>query len=144
MNQTVLKVIEISSSDVFQVIMPDTFFSEKDSYQALSGSPQLVEIAIWNIQEFQKGKLGQVNIDDVKVIDVQDKNPTCNYKYFWGMMNFSREFVPYLHEDEPHIGYGLKRSLESGLEIKYKIINGKYYDCGTPGEYHQLINDIYK
>jgi hypothetical protein len=142
MNHSVDRVLEISSAKSFQLIMPDTFFAETQPYNLLDPNPEIADVAIWKIRPEQKGKLGQVHIDDQIILDIQDKNPACNYEYSWGALTFSRKLAKYINIEEPHIGYALKSALKEANRLEYKFMRGQYYDCGTPSEYIDLLRDV--
>lgn len=140
MNETILKLLEHSKSDYFQLIMPDTYFSGKQPYAKLSSEPEFCDLALWEIRPEQRGKLGEVEIDlEGRVKNIIDKNPKSLLKYSWGSLTFNLKLKDYLDPKEPHIGYALSNALNDGKRITTKIIDGKYYDCGTPEEYLDLL-----
>jgi hypothetical protein len=90
----------------------------------------------------QVGKLGQLSIDKYFILDIQDKNPLCEYKYSWGALNFSRQLSKYIDVRDPHIGYALQSAIQDSQKISFKKMKGNYYDCGTPAEYIKLLKEI--
>jgi choline kinase len=139
MTQTIGKVLKISNSSHFFLAMPDTYFSGEKPYIRLNNSPKIADLACWEIRAEQKGKLGQVLIEKNFITDVQDKNLNCDYIYSWGALTFSKKLLEYSSELDPHIGFAVKKAVIEGESITSKIINGKYYDCGTPNEYVSLL-----
>jgi choline kinase len=139
MTQTIGKVLKISSSSYFFMAMPDTYFSGEKPYKRLNNSPEIADLACWKIRTEQKGKLGQVLIEKNLIKDVQDKNPNCEYIYSWGALTFSKKLLEYSSELDPHIGFAIKKAVFAGESITGEIINGNYYDCGTPAEYLSLL-----
>jgi len=142
MTQTVSKVLQISKTENFQLVMPDTFFYGEKPYLTLTQNPKLVDLACWKIREDQKGKLGQVLIEDGSAIDIRDKDPDCTYEYSWGALTFNRELMNYAEMSHPHIGYAVRNALVSGENISARKMNGKYYDCGTPSEYLNMLEGV--
>ena len=142
MNETILNLIGHTDSQYFQLIMPDTYFSGEQPYGKLSSTPNFCDLALWEIRSEQRGKLGEVDIDleDVAKVII-DKNPDSLLKYSWGSLTFSLQLKKYIDVKEPHIGYALSNALENDEIITTKIINGKYYDCGTPEEYLGLLKE---
>jgi hypothetical protein len=143
MTQTVNRVLKVSSAAHFQLIMPDTYFHGDKPYQMLNSSPPVADLACWEIRSDQIGKLGQVDIStDGNVDDMQDKNPNCNYSHSWGALVFARKLMNFAKDSDPHIGYAMKAALTSGEIMSANIINGKYFDCGTPNEYLSMLREI--
>jgi UTP-glucose-1-phosphate uridylyltransferase len=50
--------------------------------------------------------------------------------------------LDYTNAKDPHIGFALKNALENDEFISAKIIDGKYFDCGTPLEYITMIKEV--
>lgn len=145
MNETILNLVEYSKSNYFQVVMPDTYFLQEQPYGKLSSNPIFCDLGIWKIRPEQRGKLGEVEIDSENfVIKIIDKNPNSFLNYSWGTLTFSRELINYINPNEPHIGYALSNAIKYGEKITTKIINGKYFDCGTPEEYFELLEEVLK
>lgn len=140
MNETILNLIEHSEAEYFHLIMPDTFFSGTQPYGKLSIEPEFCDLALWEIRPEQRGKLGEVEIDlEGRVKNIVDKNPKSLLKYSWGSLTFNLKLKKYLDPKEPHIGYALSSALRDDKKITTQIIKGKYYDCGTPEEYLDLL-----
>lgn len=142
MTQTVSRVLSISNSSHFQLVMPDTYFHGGKPYQALDDSPDVADLACWNIRPDQIGKLGQVEISEIGyVTDMKDKDPSCKYPHSWGALVFSRKLMDYADMTDPHIGYAMKAALTVGETLTAKNFDGKYFDCGTPTEYLEMLRE---
>jgi NDP-sugar pyrophosphorylase family protein len=142
MTETILRVTQISSSKRFIMCMPDTFFSGQKPYEFLSQSESEMALACWNIREDQMGKLGQVLIEqklDGRVLDAQDKSSECTYPHSWGAMAFDRSALNFATPEMPHIGYVLPKMIEVEREIFASVMDGEYFDCGTPEEYLRML-----
>ena len=136
MNETIIECLKDETYDIAIMGMPDTYISSL-SHILLENIIQNKNINIgcylWNIRDTQLGKIGQCNIDDNFIIDIIDKDTTCNYNYGWGVVVFTPEFEKYIYKEELHIGYSMKNYIknENG-KIIYQIMNdGLYFDCGT-------------
>ena len=142
MTETVMRVSNISGSSRFMMIMPDTFFAGETPYEFLASGNGPMTLACWNIRDEQKGKLGQVllsNEPEGTVLSHKDKDPDCDFSISWGAMSLSKDILDYAKSEMPHTGYLIPKLLEKNLEIKARVIQGTYYDCGTPSEYISML-----
>jgi hypothetical protein len=145
MTQTVSRVMKVSSAEIFQLVMPDTYFHREVPYNITLDPNSLVNLACWEIRPEQLGKLGQVEINQNSLVtDMKDKDPNCVYDHSWGSTIFRKELQKYMDLSEPHIGYAVKNALMSGEVINAKRINGQYFDCGTPSEYISMLSEVLK
>jgi dTDP-glucose pyrophosphorylase len=142
MTQTILKTVDISKADHFQLVMPDTFFVGQKPYRTLNPNPYLVDLALWEIRPDQKGKLGQVEFDGEQAVSIQDKKLDCDFNHAWGALTFHRELMRFSNSEDPHIGYSVNNALKSGKNVSVKVIEGEYYDCGTPSEYLSMLDKV--
>ena len=142
MTETVLEVLKISTEKYFHLAMPDTYFEGETPYSKLSLEPPLADVACWKIRPEQKGKLGQVNVINDRILDIIDKDTSCEFEYSWGSLTFDRSLLDYTTTKDPHIGFALKNALENDEFISAKIIDGKYFDCGTPHEYITMVKEV--
>lgn len=141
MTETVLRVLNLSSAQVFQLVMPDTFFSGELPYGRLKRAPVCADVACWSIRDDQRGKLGQVRIsEDGMALEMRDKDPDCPFPHAWGALSFSRELAQFMRPSDPHVGYALAGAVRSGLPVTAFVLDGRYYDCGTPREYLEMLN----
>jgi NDP-sugar pyrophosphorylase family protein len=144
MAETIRQIVEISSSEKFLMVMPDTYFSGAQPYEYLSNASHSLNLALWEIREEQRGKLGQVEVDQISNLATaaEDKNPLCPYKYAWGAMSFNREVISRSSDSMSSIGDVIPKLIEDGIEIHTAVFRGKYFDCGTPKEYVSLLSTI--
>ena len=127
--------------------MPDTYFGESLLYDIMRKSHYDADVvlALWRTQDDQRGKLGQVAVnDDGYVTDVVDKSLTCPYPWAWGAMLWNPVFWDYIKPDMPHVGYALMPAIKAGLRIKARFVYGEYTDCGTPEAYWRLCSTFVK
>jgi hypothetical protein len=146
MTETILKVAAISNAKEFMLCMPDTYFEGKLPYEELGALDCDLNLACWKIRPEQKGKLGQIlfglGSEKNKVIDSRDKDPACTFDFSWGAMSFTRELLQLGNAEMPHTGYLIKPAIEKGLDIRGFVVDGEYFDCGTPKEYLQMLRKV--
>ena len=145
MTETVMRVCSISGATRFLMVMPDTYFSGEQPYEYLSNETSEMNLACWAIRQEQLGKLGQVLIQDIpdgQVLESRDKDPRCEWPHSWGAMAFNRSAVSFAKPEMPHTGYMIPNLLESGVKVSAKVLDGSYFDCGTPREYLQMLELI--
>jgi hypothetical protein len=153
MTETVRRVVELSSGNRFVMTMPDTYFFGELPYQQLVNSTDPMFLACWNIRPEQYGKLGQVEIvnaqpqkqDEIKsgyVVQSEDKNPNCRFPFSWGAMAFDRKLIEFAKDEMPHTGYMIPRILEEKIPVGASVMNGEYFDCGTPTEYLAMLKKV--
>jgi NDP-sugar pyrophosphorylase family protein len=144
MAETIRQVVEISSSEKFLMVMPDTYFLGAQPYEYLSSASHSMNLALWEIRDEQRGKLGQVEVDQMSNLATaaEDKNLLCPYKYAWGAMSFNREVISRSLDSMSSIGDVIPKLIEDGIEIHTAVFQGKYFDCGTPKEYVSLLSTI--
>lgn len=145
MNETIDEVLkQYSSYKDYLVTMPDTFYEDKKVFERLVSnyfkSKSQASLVLWEMQKYQKGKLGQVDVASNKVIDVEDKNENCTYKKVWGAILWNKTLNQLINVKDSHIGYILKPALLNEVNISYEIADNVYYDCGTFSEYQTLIS----
>ena len=146
MTETVRRVVELSSSPKFLIVMPDTYFFGELPYSALAKSTSDLHLACWRIREEQFGKLGQVDLVDSKhggvdklVVSSRDKDPNCRFIHSWGAMSFKRNVFKLALDSMPHTGYLIEPALQNGLNVSADVMDGLYFDCGTPSEYLSML-----
>lgn len=142
MMETVVQLAGKSHSDNFVLVMPDTYFSDYSEIKNLfeNDMPDLSALICWDIKDYQLGKLGQVFIDDANhVIEIQDKNPDCHFKTFWGIAIFSRKNLLESRDADSHIGFLFERLIKKGETVMGYRVSGDYYDCGTQEEYIKML-----
>jgi len=49
------------------------------------------------------------------------------------------EIWPLIDVEDPHVGYALPRAIRAGLDVRGVVLNGTYWDCGTPDDYFDCI-----
>jgi UTP-glucose-1-phosphate uridylyltransferase len=54
-------------------------------------------------------------------------------------MAFNRGALSSATPDMPHTGYMIPELLGAGVKIRAKVMDGNYFDCGTPREYLNML-----
>lgn len=72
-------------------------------------------------------------------LGVIDKPPVCAYPWIWGVLAWKPAFWPLIDVEDPHVGYALPRAIRAGLDVRGVVLNGTYWDCGTPDDYFDCI-----
>ena len=142
MNETVSEVLKKFNYDQALIIMPDTYFSS--GYPFLDKEnlhDSLCTLACWKIRDEQRGKLGEVKIENGFVEKIIDKDINTGFDYSWGSILFNKEFEQYIIPNDLHIGYSAAMALENGEKVSAYLMDGRYYDCGTPSEYIELLKE---
>jgi choline kinase len=143
MTHTVLRLSNISGASRFLMVMPDTYFFGEQPYQYLAEGESELNLACWEIRPEQRGKLGQVKIEGGQrgmVSDSKDKDPECLFPHSWGAMSFDKSILGLAEEAMPHTGYLIQPALLAARAVEGKVMSGRYFDCGTPREYLQMLD----
>jgi hypothetical protein len=143
MSETVKELVSIKSQK-YILIMPDIYFISNNKFKDISKLNILLNkfkivVILWKIKEYQYGKLGQIDIDDNKVIDIIDKDINCKYKYSWGIIGWTYDVNDLIDINTPHIGFIINEALKKNIDIGYINSDTEYFDCGTPEEYFLII-----
>ena len=143
MTQTVLRLAKVSGAPRFVLVMPDTYFFGEQPYEYLANSKNELNLACWDIRPEQRGKLGQVLIENGNkgvILDSKDKDRDCQFPHSWGAMAFDRSILDLADENMPHTGYLIEPALLAGKTVEGSVMDGRYFDCGTPREYLQMLD----
>lgn len=152
MTETIKVALDTDAkAEHFVLAMPDTYFLQSEfSYgRFLEGLAEefgdsTFHLAAWDIRVDQVGKVGQIKLNDRgDVIESVDKQAKCTFPHLWGSMAFSRKvFEAHMQERDPHTGYGIARAISTGARVTATVIEGEYFDCGTPSEYWSLLSRL--
>ena len=142
LSETLRVLIGNHSGDVL-FGMPDTFVinTEKNVYLNLASSEFDITLGLFDFLPRHKGKLGQVLIDKSLILDVRDKDVSCDYPHVWGNImfrNFSSSIK--LGKDTPSeeiMGWSV-----AGKTVGSVINEGYYLDVGTFEGILELYSNI--
>ena len=145
MSETILKVLDYSNAETFLLAMPDTYFYGQKPYRLFNPKPEYADVACWKIRDEQRGKLGEVTLDEDNYIQqIVDKNFDNGFELAWGALTFSRKLAKYIYKEDPHIGYAMKHAIDDEKKISGFKVEGSYFDCGTPSEYIEMFKQVIK
>jgi hypothetical protein len=142
MCETVLKTIQAKICQDIAIIMPDTFFSNTEVYKGIKHDKHDITVFCWQIQQNQKGKLGQVLIEGKLIKEVLDKDINCNFPNFWGAIKISNPYLKYISSSDAHFGVYMNRVIAENIDVHASISMGDYYDCGSPESYFDCIKYV--
>jgi hypothetical protein len=125
------------------LFMPDTFIKLDDEVGKMIEMLNSYDIVVmvWEIEDYQNGKVGQCKIDNEEIIDVIDKDPSCEYPYFWGSIGWNSKMNKYVDPKWETIGNLIKKSIEINIKVGTIVCRNKYYDCGTYSEFFTMIKN---
>ena len=144
MNETTkVAITKFPNFSNYLITMPDTYYVDKNVINDLvhrsMKNKSAISLALWKIEDYQKGKLGQVKISQEQVVDVIDKDINCEYEFAWGAISWKKEVNTLIDEKDSHIGYILNPALKQNIKIDFVKASNTYFDCGTFGEYSKLL-----
>ena len=147
MSDTVVQILSNFGSPQIKkniLIMPDTYINIENQLGKMVKLLDKYKIAVllWNIQDYQIGKVGQCNILDNEVVDTIDKDPTCNYKHLWGVIGWTSDMNTLIDPSWSTIGELLRKANELNIKIGSIVVDDLYYDCGTYFEYFNMIKKL--
>lgn len=144
MTQTVLSMRDVIANEANVLFgMPDTYFDFPLVYERLAtrlnASTADVVLAVFKARPEQHREGGMVSVSHNQVLDIVDKPEVTTFQYIWGAMAWRPSFWNCLEPDMPHVGYGVQRALEQGLNVQAVLCTGDYWDVGTPERYFAMI-----
>ncbi len=139
--ENIEKLFENNFSYNSILIMPDTYFAINSEIIELKNNlfSYKIVVLVWKIKNYQIGKVGQCKIENGFITDVIDKDKTCSYEYFWGVIGWNSELNVYINSEWETIGELIKTALFRNIPVKAIICDSEYYDCGTFDEYFTMI-----
>ena len=145
MNDSLIRMAKENWSMEYLIGMADTYFYGENPYHKLWASSKAfsVNLACWKVDDELRGRVGQVDILNGSVIDMKDKDPSCDYEYMWGALSMDLVAIKKLDKEKIHPGLDLENIIDlEEITMNAHIINGEYFDVGTIAGYKKLINKI--
>ena len=145
MNYAVINMAQQFKSNKYLIGMADTYFKGENPYPKLSKYTRdnLITIACWPITEYTKGKVGQVELVKNKILDIKDKDKTCDYPHMWGAMGLDVSIMNQLEKFNQHIGIDIQTKVVENFDQHYAFeVDGNYFDIGTLVNYRNLLNSL--
>lgn len=145
MNGAVFEMVDKYDSDSYLIGMADVYFKDENPYEKLSKYTKeyLITVACWKIDEILQGKVGQVELVENKILDLQDKQPNCLYPHMWGAIGLKKEALHEIYRTDPHLGTLLIKEIYDNFNNHYAFqVDGKYFDVGSMVNYKNLLNNL--
>lgn len=131
------QIDDVSGETRYIVGMPDTYVlsEEVSMYEVLLKEVSNVALLALPMSRNLQGKVGQIHLNSQnQVLDIQDKNPECDYKFMWGAFSIlGLNLDPTV--STPSLIFN--QWIEEGIEVKGVRLPGEYIDAGS---YEGLIN----
>jgi dTDP-glucose pyrophosphorylase len=121
--------------------MPDSWIEDDQVFVKLTAALEEgadVAVGVCRVRPGQRNG-GLCAVEAGRVVDVVDKPEVCAYPYIWGALAWRPSFWPLLRSDDPHVGYALPRAIAKGMNVGAVVLDGAYWDCGTPDDYFDCI-----
>jgi dTDP-glucose pyrophosphorylase len=142
MSQTVKLAERHAADQPVAFGMPDTWFEDEAAFVKLAATLDAgadVAVGVFRVRHGQHRRGGMVDIDGDRVREVVDKPQDSSLAWIWGVLAWRPTFWPLIDPATPHVGYALPAAIRAGLDVRAVILNGPYWDCGTPDEYFDCI-----
>ena len=122
--------------------MPDSYIEDDDCYPKLAAALDDgadVAVALFEARHKQTAKVGMCHVEGNQVVEVVDKPAQTHLIWLWGALAWKPEFWQQMLPTDPHVGYALPRAIAAGYDVRAVKCDGQYFDCGTFGEYAELV-----
>jgi choline kinase len=139
-----IKFIIGEYNDTVMIGMPDTYIlgTEKNIYKEMINVPGDLVLGAWECTPELKGRVGQIFLNEDKVIYSKDKVNNCDYEYMWGTMLFRKNLIRYVDASLDHPGKQIQEWIDMSLAVKSVKPGGKYIDAGTLSGLKELYKSL--
>lgn len=145
MESSIFEVTKLfDENQSFLLIMPDTYFSNENAHNIITEINSEIDLTfvLWKFSQLLIGKVGQIKLDsNFNVLDIKDKDISCNYEYMWGSLIFKGK----IFNRQPKLSYisELANSMVANkVVVKGSLVSGDYLDCGTPQGLRRLLAEF--
>lgn len=142
MSETVLLARAAAQDQAVAFTMPDTYIEDDQTFVKLAAALDDgadVAVGVFRAQPGQHRKGGMCRTEGDQVVEVIDKPEVCAWPFIWGALAWKPIFWPLLDPADSHVGYALPRAIRRGLDVRGVLLDGVYWDCGTPDDYFDCI-----
>lgn len=147
MSETLLSVNTRHHSSVL-FAMPDTYQEDRIAFAKLSATLDAgadVAVGVFHAREGQHTEGGMVHFGlqpngAYEVTGIDDKPAERVSDWIWGILAWKPVFWQHVDPVDPHVGFGVQRAVEAGLDVRAVKMDGGFWDAGTPERYFGLIN----
>ncbi len=149
MNETVLAARGRAGNHDILFGMPDTYWTDEGVYQRLAQTLNdevgvIASVALWYTPEQYRHKRGMCALDASGnlITGVLDKPEKTGKTFGWGAMAWSSTFWQYILPEDAHVGFALQRAIDDDQKVQGVVMDGQFWDCGTPDEYFDCIRAL--
>lgn len=149
MTQTVLSARSIALESNVLFGMPDTYFEDANAFTKLAAALDNgadVAVGLFWARPEQRQHVGMCGVEahnaiapNLKVVSVIDKSQTTDMFHLWGCLAWTPTFWQFLKPEYLHVGYALQPAIDAGLDVRGVLMDGQYWDCGTPQSYFDCV-----
>lgn len=125
--------------------MPDTFFEDEQAFPKLLRALDKgydVAVGVFVARPGQHREGGMCKVRYSYITEVIDKPDTPVSRYIWGVLAWQPTFWEHMDAADPHVGYAIPRAIAAGLKVRAVLMQGGFWDCGTPERYFALIRHL--
>jgi len=154
MNETVLAARGRAGDHNVLFGMPDTYWTNHNVYQRLVQKLNdevgvIASVALWHTSQEYCHKRGIVDGYLNKefggqIPGIVDKPTDTTWSLGWGAIAWQTLFWQYIKPEDEHVGYALQRAIDAGEKVQGVVMDGQFWDCGTPDEYFDCIRALEK
>lgn len=150
MTETILSAQEYKWTDGETILfgMPDTFIEDVRCYAKLAAALKDCDVAVgvFHARHEQRRKLCMVDFDpkSYQLFGVSEKPKNTDLTYTWGAIAWKPAFWEYIATEPENISFALPLAASKGLRVRCILMDGGYWDCGTPDEYFDLITHLHR
>jgi hypothetical protein len=130
-------------SDTLLIGLPDTFMvgATSNIYKKMIESDGDVVLGTWECHQDIKGRVGQIDVIEDKVVGAKDKVSDCDFPFMWGTM-LLRNMSSKIDSSLAHVGLQIQEWIDSGIDVRSVFPGGQYMDIGTLDGLKLLYKEI--
>lgn len=122
-----------SGDDQYIFTMPDTYYAnlERNPFETLFEQPEEIILGCFDCPPSLKGKVGQVDLVQNRIVAAADKNPECSFPFMWGYMAFKHGQIQKLPADSDTPSLLIDKWISAGITVGAHYNSGEYIDVGS-------------
>lgn len=125
--------------------MPDTYIEDDQVFVKLARAlddDADVAVGVFRAREGQHAEGGMCAIYADQVVQVFDKPKSTSLEWIWGALAWKPDFWQHIHAEDEHVGFGVQRAIEAGMDVRAAKMDGQFFDAGSPSRYFALIRHL--
>jgi hypothetical protein len=122
-----------SGSDQYIFTMPDTYYVnfDKGSFEKIFENSEEIILGCFDCPPNLRGKVGQVDLVQNRIVAAMDKNLSCTFPFMWGYMAFRQGQIQKLTADSDTPSLLIDKWISAGITIGAQYNSGEYIDVGS-------------